>query len=103
MAACSMAAMPRSSSSRVGALVVTSPVARRMPWPAGEVGLLLQDVGVLGGLCGVLDLPEAGTLGGVGEVPGLLPPQVAGGEVGPHGGERQAERVRHAGGGQQWL
>src|SRR5690606_24886155 len=36
----------------------------------GEVGFLLEDVAVLGGLLGVLDLADALSLGGVGDVLG---------------------------------
>jgi hypothetical protein len=39
----------------------------------GEVGLLLEHVLILGGLLCVLDLAEPLTLGGVGDVLGLLP------------------------------
>ena len=57
----------------------------------GEVGLLLEDVLVLGGLLGVLDLADLLALGGVGDVLGLLLADVAGGPVGAHRRVEQRE------------
>src|SRR5690625_3202794 len=45
--------------------------------PGGQVRLLLEHVVVLGGLRGVFDLPDAGTLGGIRDVLGLLAANVA--------------------------
>jgi hypothetical protein len=57
----------------------------------GEVGFLLEDIVVLSALLGVLDLADPLTLGGVGDVLGLLLADVAGGLVGAHRGVEQGE------------
>src|SRR5690625_904937 len=60
--------------------------------PGGEVCLLLEHVVVLGGLGSVFDLPDAGTLGGVADVLGLLAANVARGLIGAQRGADQRER-----------
>lgn len=45
----------------------------------GQVGLLLEDVVVLGGLLGVFDLPDPLALGSIRDVLGLLLADVTGG------------------------
>ncbi|MPN05342.1 hypothetical protein SDC9_152592 [bioreactor metagenome] len=57
----------------------------------GEVGFLLEDVVVFGGLARVFDLSDLLTLRGVRDVLGLLLADVAGGLVGAHRGAQQGE------------
>ena len=52
----------------------------------GEVGLLLEDVVVFGGLARVFDLPDLLALRGIGDVLSLLLANVAGGLVRAHRG-----------------
>lgn len=63
----------------------------------GQFRLLLEDVVVLGGLLGVLDLAEPLVLGSVGDVLGLLLADVRGGQVvGAHGRVEQCEGSAHS-------
>ena len=93
MAACSMSATARSSSSGSWALTAMRPVVRRMPWPAVRSASCWRTSLVLRGLLGVLDLADPLTLGGVGDVLGLLLADVAGGLVGAHRRVEQRERA----------
>ena len=63
--------------------------------PGGELGLLGQDVVVLGDLGGVLDLAHAGALGRLGDVAGLLAAQVPGRDVRADGLVPDGERALH--------
>lgn len=63
----------------------------------GEVRFLLEDVVVLRGLSGVLDLTNPLTLGVVGDVLRLLLTDVAGGLVGAHGRVQRRESAAYAG------
>ena len=67
----------------------------------GEVGFLLEDVLVLRRLLGMLDLPDLLTLGGVGDVLGLLLADVAGCAVGAHRRVEQREGSAYTRGQQQ--
>ena len=64
----------------------------------GEVGFLLEDVVVFGGLGGVLDLSDLRALGLVGDVFDLLLADVAGGLVGAHWGADEGGGSLDAGG-----
>ena len=64
----------------------------------GEVGFLLEDVVVFGGLGGVFDLADLGALGLVGDVFDLLLADIAGGLAGAHGGADEGEGSLDAGG-----
>ena len=101
IAACSIAATARSSSSGSLALTATNPVAAQHAVAGGEVGLLLEDVLVLRRLLGVLDLADLLALGGIGDVLGLLLADVARGAVGAHRRVEQCEGPPNAGGEKQ--
>src|SRR5690625_1521030 len=78
------------------------PGVAKHPMPGGQVRLLLEHVVVLGGLRSVFDLPDAGALGRVADVLGLLAANVACSLIGAQRGADQRERPMDAATEQHW-